>query len=183
MAGGPPLRIAEGERDLPLPFEIVGDLPELIHALWRLGHEILVVEDDYLLQQIGDPVDGAVVGDLLPGPVVDLPAVLFIGLLQGTKESRVLQYAGETRSGTVVENIGGLTGLQPGLYDREQIIRRYRLALQSVFRVLFFEPVDLYFYCRSLQGGRLRGLGKGLDEKETNMEKTAARRAKKGRTG
>src|SRR5215203_242412 len=41
MAGRPPLRIAEGEWDLPLPFEIVGDLPELIHSLRCLGHEIL----------------------------------------------------------------------------------------------------------------------------------------------
>ena len=50
MAGRPPPRIAEGEWDLPLPFEIVGYLPELIHGLRCLGHEILVVEDDYLLE-------------------------------------------------------------------------------------------------------------------------------------
>src|SRR5215211_6579460 len=35
-----------------------------------------------------------------------------------------------------------------------------RLALKGIFRVLFFEPVDLYFYCRSLQVGRLGDLGK-----------------------
>src|SRR3712207_9016442 len=47
--------IAERKRDDVLPFEVLGDLPEFVHGLRRLGYQALVVVDDYLLDLHGDP--------------------------------------------------------------------------------------------------------------------------------
>src|SRR5215217_5928106 len=175
--------VAERKRDDVLPFEVVGDLPQFLHGLRRLGHEALVVVDDYLLDLYRNPVDRAVVGGPLLGPVVDVPALLFVGILKRAQESRVGQDAAETRACIVGENVGWIVGLQPGLYDIALTLRRHRLALQRVLRVLLLEPVDLYLYERLLLGGRLRGTGEELDDlAPTLLAPATARDTQKRRT-
>ena len=53
--------------------------------MWHLGHEVLVVVDDYLLDLVRDAVDGTVIGGLLLRLLVDIPAMLLVGVLQGTQ--------------------------------------------------------------------------------------------------
>ena len=139
---GPLFRIPEAERDLPLPFEIIGHRSEIVDGLWFLGHEVRVVVDDQLFDLIRNPVGGPAVGGPLLRPVVDIPAVLFVGFLQRVQEPRFCQHAAEARTRVVAEVVGGLFGTQPGLYDLADIVRWYRLALHGVFRVLFLEPID-----------------------------------------
>jgi hypothetical protein len=81
VTAGPLLLVAERDRDDVLPLEVVGDRPQIVHGLWHLGDEALVVVDDYLLDLLGNPKDGTVVGGALLGPVVDLPAVVLVRLL------------------------------------------------------------------------------------------------------
>src|SRR5215211_4791423 len=142
VPGGPLLRIPKPERNLPLPFEFVGHRPEIVDGLWLLGHEILVVVDDQFFDLVRNAVSGPTVGGPLLGPVVDLPAVLLVGLLQRIKEPRFCQHAAETGAGVVAEVVGWLFGTQSGLYDLADIVWWYRLAFHGVFRVLVLEPVD-----------------------------------------
>ena len=156
VAGGLSLLVAECQRDDSSPLELVGDVSEGVHALRFSGHKILVAIDDYLLEQIGNPVDGAVVGGALLGPVVDVPAILFVGLLQGIEEPSVGQHATEAGAGIVGEYVGRIVGSQPVLYDRTLILRRHRLALHVYIRVLLLEPCDDLLR-RPLKSGRLPG--------------------------
>src|SRR5918994_1001854 len=132
MAGGVLLPIPEGQRNGAPQLVLFSDPSELLQSLRLLRHEILVVEDDYLLYLIGDSVDGPVVGSL-----------------QGMNDSSVGQHAAETRTRVEGEDVWRLVGSQPRLYDLAHRIRIYCLALQGVFRVLLLEPVDLYLRYRS----------------------------------
>src|SRR5919107_695382 len=142
--------------------------------MWHLGHEVLVVEDDYLLDLVRDAVDGAVVGGSLLGPLVDVPALLLVGFLQGINESSVGQHAAETWTRVEGEDIRRLVGSQPGRYDIAHLIRIYCLALQGVFRVLLPEPIDLYLSYRPVLDGSLFGPGKKLDNVPITTQYSAA---------
>src|SRR5215208_2362976 len=156
-------QIAKGKRDDPLPLQLVGDLTKLVYGLGHLGHEVLVVEDDYLLDLVRDPVYGAIVGGALLCPLVDAPAPLLVGVLQRKQQPSFGQHATETRPRVVSEDVWRVVGSQPRLYDIAHLIRIYCLALQDVLWVLLLEPIDLYLCYRSLLSGRLFGPGKEPD--------------------
>src|SRR5918994_6290436 len=184
MAGGVLLPIPEGQRNGAPQLVLFSDPSELLQSLRFLGHEVLVVVDDYLLYLIGDSVDGAVVGGSLLGPLVNVPALLLVGLLQGMNESSVGQHAAETRTRVEGDDVWRLVGSQPGRYDIAHLIRIYCLALQGVFRVLLLEPIDLYLGYRPLLDGSLFGPGEELDNVTITTQSYAATRGtEKRRTG
>src|SRR5829696_2185644 len=176
VAGGVLLPIPEGQRNGAPQLVLFSNPSELSDSLWHPVHQVLVVEDDYLLDLVRDPVDGAIVGGSLLGPLVDAPALLLVGLLQRIKEADVGQHAAEARTGVVGEDIRRLVGSQPRLYDLADLIEFYCLELQDVFRVLLLEPINQYLRYRPLLGGRLFGPGKELDNVPiTTQAPTAAR--------